>query len=317
MIRAAIEIVPGALYAVGGGVPPEISVSWIPAGLHGWMPVQCFVFRSGTDAVVMDCGLAAHTAEIEVGLVDVLSGAATPKLLVSRWEPDSMVNLPWLINRFGIREVLSYGGVDPLDFFDRFEIAAAQSQEAAAAGPARLLPVAPGDVIEVGTLRIEVLTASLRLLLTNWYYEHTTRSLFNADSFGFLANAAGPYPFITTPSAGQLSPEALRRSLRTKFDWLAGAYSETLIADLQALHTNFAIDRICPTFGGIIEGRETIDHLFASAISALEGFARETRGSALAGFDWPRALSPQAVIDLQDPSVVPPALARQEAPYRE
>ncbi len=297
--RSVLEIVPGALYAVGGGISSDISVSWIPAGLGGWMPVQCFVFRDGTDAMVMDCGLGAHTAEIQAGLRAALAGVTTPKLLVSRWEPDSMANLPWLIGTFAIREVLSYGGLDPLDFFDGFEIAAAQSQAAAAAGSARLVPIAPGDVLEVGALRIEVLTASLRLLLTSWFYEHTTRSLFTADSFGFLPNPAGPFPFLARPAADQSSPAALRRSLLTKFDWLAGAHTEALIADLRALCRDYPIDRVCPTFGGIIEGRENVIRLFNSAVSALEDLSNEVPARALAGFDWQLALSSRAIVDLR------------------
>lgn len=291
-------IVPGTLYAVGVGVPERTSVSWIPPGLGGWMPVQCFLFRNGAEALLLDSGLGVHRDAIAAGIAGLLAGATPPRMLVSRWEPDAMVNLPWMIDRFGIAEVLSFGGINPLDFFTAFETSAARSLAEAASGPARLVPLAPGELIRVGALRIEVLTASLRLLLTSWFYEHTTRSLFTADSFGFLANPTTPAPFVARPAAADLSPAMLSRSLLTKFDWLAGAHCETLAEDLRTMHDRYAIERVCPSFGGVIEGAENVSCLFASAIATLTALSRCEPRSAVAGFDWPRAMSNAAVIDI-------------------
>ena len=298
-------VVPDAVYAVGGGIPSSMSVSWIPPARAGWMPVQCFVLRSGRNAMVLDCGLGVHTTHIAAGLDAVLAGADIPQLLVSRWEPDAMANLPWLLETFGIKQVLSYGGINPLDFFEGFEAAAARSLAEGVAGPAQLVPVSVGEVLSVGSLRIEVLATSLRLLLTNWFYEATTRSLFTADSFGFLANSFKPYPFVARPSKTQLTRKILRDSLMTKFDWLAGAHCRTLIADLQAIQSRYVIDRVCPTFGGIIEGRDAVSQLMKSASSALKELSGETRLNGLAGFDWQRALSPEASVDLRDPGRTP------------
>ena len=300
-------VVPDAIHAVGGGVPSSVPISWIPPAGAGWMPVQCFVLRSGRSAMVLDCGLGAHTAQLAAGLDAVLAGADIPQLLVSRWEPDAMANLPWLIRTFGIAQVLSYGGINPLDFFEGFEAASARSLAEGVAGPAQLVPLSVGQVLAVGSLRIEVLATSLRLLLTNWFYEATTRSLFTADSFGFLANTANPYPFVARPSKAQLTRQILCDSLMTKFDWLAGAHCGALIADLQAIQSRYAIDRVCPTFGGIIEGREAVSHMMKSAVSALKELSGKSRTNALAGFDWQRALSPGASVDLHDPGRIPTA----------
>lgn len=296
---SALEVVKNTLFAVGSGVPGSRSVSWIPPGRPGWMPVQCFVLRDGVDALVLDCGLGAHREQVAAGLAAALAGAGTPRLLVSRWEPDAMASLPWLIDRFGVTQVLSYGGINPLDFFASFEFAAR---------PPALVPLAIGDVVEVGRLRVEVLATSLRLLLTNWYYEHTTQSLFTADSFGFLSNQGGPCPFVARPTKEEISPAALHFSLMTKFDWLAGARCETLIADLRAIQSRYPIARVCPTFGGIIEGRRAMAQLFRSTMSALHRLSQGSRPSALAGFDWQHALSSAAVVDVRNPERSPATL---------
>lgn len=302
---AVAAVVPGTLYAVGGGIPASLPVSWLPEGFAGWMPVQCYVLRDGRDAVVLDSGLGAHRAAIEAGLRAVLADCTPPRALISRWEPDSMVNLPWLIRTFGVREVLSYGGIDPLDFFERFEEASALVQAETAAGPARLVPIGPGQMIYVGALRIEVLPVSLRLLLAVWFFEHTTGSLFTADSFGFLPNPAGPSPYAARPDAEMLSPLMLRRSLQTKFDWLVGAHTDALVADLEAMQARLPIQRVCPSFGGIIQGRDEVARLFRAAAGALRQLGSERPASPFAGFDWQRALGPQALADLSDPQRMP------------
>ncbi len=309
---AALEVVKSTLFAVGGGVPGSLSVSWLPPGRPGWIPVQCFVLRDGVDALVLDCGLSVHTEQVAAGLSGALAGAGRPRLLVSRWEPDAMANLPWLMNQFGITQVLSYGGINPLDFFESFEAAAAQSAAKAVASPTALVALAIGDVVKVGRLRIEVLATSLRLLLTNWFYEHTTQSLFTADSFGLLSNKAAPCPFVARPTPGEISPAVLIDSLMPKFDWLAGAHCEALIADLQAIQSRYPIKRICPTIGGVIEGHGAIVQLFHSTVSALQQLSREPPPRALAGFDWQRALSPAAVVDVRSPERIPAALRQSD-----
>jgi glyoxylase-like metal-dependent hydrolase (beta-lactamase superfamily II) len=285
------EIVPDELYAIGGAVPQSISVSWIDERASGWTPVQCFVFISNGKALVMDCGLPAHTAEVGAGLDALLAGCPPPRLLVSRWEPDAMGALPWLVERYKVPEVLSYAGLNPLDFFEGFERAAARSQVDARRHGAQLVPILPGDIIEHGSMRLTAISPALRLLLTMWYYESSTRSLFTADAFTLLTNPSGPAPLIARDAAGKLTSAVTQRCLRAKFDWLVGAYCEEVIADLDSIAARYEIDRICPTIGAIIEGPALVQKVFRTTTSALRALAKKRRQSALIGFDWKRALT--------------------------
>lgn len=289
--RSVAQVVPGKLYAVGAAVPHTASVSWIEERAAGFTPVQCFVFLSEGRAMVMDCGLAVHAAEVGAGLDALLEGFSSPRLLISRWEPDAMGALPWLVERYRVPEVLSYAGLNPLDFFEGFEDAVARSTVDAQAGTAQLVPILPGDTIEHGAMRIEAISPALRLLLTMWYYEASTRSLFTADAFTLLANPLAARPFVARPAASELTSAAMQSCLRTKFDWLVGAHVEAIIADLEGIAGRYEIERICPTIGGIIEGRGAVRQAFEATIAALRALASEPRQSAVAGFDWKRALS--------------------------
>ncbi|POR51956.1 MBL fold metallo-hydrolase [Bosea psychrotolerans] len=306
MPASVVEIATG-LYAVGGGIPAETSISWISEGLRGWVPFQCYVFLGEREALVLDSGLGLHRQCIAEGLDRLLAGRGAPRLLVSRWEPDAMVNLPWLVDRYRIREVLSLGGINPLDFFDGFDAAAVQSNARTQAAPADLVTIAPGDRLTVEDFELEVINPSLRLLLTTWFYERRSRSLFTADSFGFLPNPFSPWPWVARPQAQDVTPQVVEHALVQKFDWLCGAYCDSLIEDLQQLATKFDIERLCPTFGATIEGRAAVEQVFSSTVEALQCLSGQSRRRALADFDWATALSPQAVLRPADlrPIVIP------------
>ncbi len=305
-------VVADGIQAVGGAVPASTSVSWLPSDRTGFMPVQCYVLRDRDEAVVLDCGLPAHQQDVEASLLVALRGSRRVSLLVSRWEPDAMASLPVLLQRLGIREVMSYGGINPLDFFEGFEAAATKSIATGMSGPARLIPVAPGDRIPVGGLCIEMLSTSLRLLLTNWFYEHRTGTLFTADSFGVLSHPETTGPFLSRITPDDVPTDWIDHCLTTKFDWLHGARCEELVADLKRLQATLRINRICPYFGGVIEGRDSVDWLFRTTITGLRRLSASAPLRPLRGFDWDLALSDEALIDIADArrSPMAPASAR-------
>ena len=50
------------------------------------------------------------------------------------------------------------------------------------------------------------------------------------------------------------------------------------IADLEALHIRLPIKRVCPSFGGIIEGADNVELLFRSTATALRQLASASSG---------------------------------------
>ncbi|QIB33112.1 MBL fold metallo-hydrolase [Ancylobacter pratisalsi] len=280
------EIVPGQIYAIGGGIPAGQSVSWLREDRSGWMPVQAYLLRSTDRALVIDCGLPVDAEGLNAGFDALLDGLPPPRLLISRWEPDAIAGLPRFVERYGVTDVLSYAGLNPLDFFEGFEGAAARSLVDVQARMARLVPVLPGETIDHGNLRLQAISPALRLLLTMWYYEPATRSLFTADAFGLMANPDAPCPFASPISAEALSPVLMRDTLLAKFDWFIGAHVEPIVAELEEMLARLDIERICPSIGGLIEGRPSVERVFAATIDMIRRLGAEKRSSSLSGFDW-------------------------------
>jgi hypothetical protein len=294
-----------SLHAIGGAVAVPNRTSWMPRHAAGWLPVQAYLFRGPDRALLLDTGVTVHRPELARALKGLVPAGTELDCLLSRWEPDAIINLPWLIEHFGLRFVHSVGELNPIDFFANFDEASMKAQAEVSARGATLVSVMPGDVVRVGPFEIEVLRTTLRLLVTNWFYERTTRTLFTTDSFGFLINAAGPALFKA--SRGEITAEQMIDALSLKFEWLAGANCEGLIDDLRRLRGRYPIDRICPMSGGIIEGATLTAQVFDAVESALATLAGRPQRPAFAGFDWQRALSAEAMVaidELPRPSLV-------------
>jgi hypothetical protein len=69
------------------------------------------------------------------------------------------------------------------------------------------------------------------------------------------------------------------------------AHCDAIVADLEGLAARHMIDRICPTIGAIIEGPAAVRQAFRATVGALRALAKKPRQSALADFNWKRALT--------------------------
>ncbi|MEA3027535.1 MAG: hypothetical protein QOF91_2820 [Alphaproteobacteria bacterium] len=272
------------LYALGGTVPADRPLSFFPERKRGWLSVQCYVLRDIDSFLVLDTGLTIHRDAIAEGL-HALVGDTSERVMVStRREPDAIINLPWIVTDLRIQKVYAGGELTPLDFFDKVDFASARAHIEASAGvtPASLMP---GAIISVGRLQLEVLRTSLRVLFTNWFYEATTRTLFSSDSWGLLTSPESGLPRAVTPADADISPDAIVEFLAVKFDWLMGINTAPIIADLEALVADRPIDRICPTYGSIIEGADACAQVFENTLEALRRVSCLPRRRATEGYN--------------------------------
>jgi hypothetical protein len=282
--QAVTELIAGRLFAIGGTVATDRSTTWIAPHLRDRLAVSCYVLRDAGEALVIDTGLAAHREQIAAGLATVLAGTGKRSLIMTRREPDAIINLPWLIKRFGIDPVYCGGILSPLDFFERLdrETAAAHINAIADIGVTWLNA---GAVIPIGALRLRVLRTTLCVLPKSHLYEERTRTLFASDSWGFLTQAAEDGVGTVTTRDGRLSRDAIAAYLRYKFDWLLGIDTEPVQQDVAHLLAGREIDRICPGYGCVIEGAGLVHHVIDETVAAIASLAREPMADRLRGFD--------------------------------
>lgn len=280
---AVTEIVPGALYAVSASLPASYDATWITPGFEGRVAVSCYVLRDGAEALVIDTGLSAHRDVVTEGLAVLIEGTRESSLIMSRREPDSIINLPWLIRRFALRRVYCGGILSPLDFFERLDQQAAEAHiHTIADVGVDWLP--SGKSIEVGSLSLEVLRTTLCVLPKSHFYERRTRTLFGSDSWAFLPQAQD-HGVASATDPAEVTGEMIARHLRHKFDWLLGIDTTPVREDLGRLLTEYEIERICSSCGAIIEGRELVRHVLEQTLEALTQLADEPMADRLGSFD--------------------------------
>lgn len=274
--HGAAPLVPGSVFAIGGMLPANRPTSWIVPQPDGLISVNCYVLRSQGSVLIIDTGLAVHWEQLRRELDALLDGARHPALIMTRREPDAIGNLPALVARYALRSVYCGGVISPLDFFERVDQASAASHiRSVASSDAEWLQ--PGATVPVGDLCLEVLRTTLRVLPKNHLYERTTRSLFASDTWGMLPQRdAGPVGVVRTVDDGLLLP-AVVRYLRHRFEWLAGIDTGPMQRELAELLETRPIDRICSSYGCVIEGREVVAAVLRTTIQALRILSHEPR----------------------------------------
>lgn len=283
--RSVTEVAPG-IYSVGAMVQADRMRTWVPREVEGWLPVQCYVLRDGDKLVLIDGGLPAIKEEVSAGLAPLMEGSGERRFFMTRRELDTILNLPWIVHDFAFTSAHCGGDLSPIDFFEKIDEASADAQMTSLTEvPFTFLK--PGDVTRIGSLKLEMVRASIMVLPTFWFYEESTGTLFTSDCWSFAAASRADGPRIVGVSDTDLSVEAIRASLSVKFDWLRGIDNSPIAQDLEQLFAQRDVKRICPAFGCIIEGRDAVDMVLGNTLAALAEMAAEPWRSALAG--WPRA----------------------------
>lgn len=264
-----LEIEKGRLYAVSGTVPTGSGVSWIPPHLTGHMPVSCYVLMDAGHALLIDTGLPVHREAIGVALGGIMKQATRRDMIMTRREPDNIINLPPFIPRLQLETIYCGGIIDPLDFFDKMD-EANTAAHIEATSQKRPSWVVPGACVKTGGLSVEVLRAEIRVLVTTYLYEETTQTLFGADSWGLVTQPSPQGLSIVRNFDERMTAPEIVKHLQDKFEWMRGAKLDVVKANVASVMKGRRIKRMCPTFGCIIEGEDTIHHLLDETIKALE-----------------------------------------------
>lgn len=286
---SVLEIVKDEIYAIGGSTSLDArNLSFMPDDARGWLPIQCYVARKDGFALVIDTGVGADAGAVLEGVDWALDGVPRRQFIGTRREPDNLINLPLFTRRYGFERINYSGEVTPLDFFESFEVKAAE---------VHLKDIYDGEMALVGGGKriegtghgFEIVKTSLRVLATFWIYEPVSRTLFTSDSWGHFTSAAPEGPFRVSGSDPRFGADAVRHYIGKKFSWLRGIDTAPVIADLRGIFAERQVDRICPGYGGIIEGPDNVARIVEATVTALEDLAAEDFPGALGEFVWPKA----------------------------
>jgi hypothetical protein len=259
-------LVPDRLYRVGCAVRAE-RLSWLPADLDAWEPLNSYVLTDKDHCVFLDLGMPIARPAMESAL-ETLVGDRKVWLHYTRNEYDCIGNMGLVLGTCRSPTLLfgSAGGIlewinDPAvsimevrDFLGRIPIEEARNDSARS----------------LGELRLRWLEARARqMLITQWVYEETTGCLFTSDFFGFR-HAKDPNSSPVIESAKNLPPvDVVAREIVARMNWMREAQYPALIENFESLFAQLDVRMIAPVHGCVIMGREAVAAHVNLAVKAL------------------------------------------------
>lgn len=259
------------LFRLGGTVRLDGRLSWAPADAKGFEPINAYLLRDGPTALLIDAGVAVHRQQIIDQLRTLLDPGTRLSVLLTRFEPDCLINLGAIKDTFRVERVYGGGVSNPFDFFDDVSTDA----QVRHSYEVEILRQRPGDCIPVGSSRkVKLLATSLRLLTTFWAYDGDSKTLFTSDAFGYLPSGDPDERPVVNTGRAAVDVERMKEHLLAKLGWLVGADTRPLQRDLAALFGEHDIEMLCPSHGSILEGRDTVQR----HLEAMQAILRDVDG---------------------------------------
>jgi flavorubredoxin len=247
---APAELVPGRLYAIGGCVALDGRVSWVPAGARGFQPVNAYVLIEGADVLLVDTSIALHEAAVIEQLEQLVAPTSKVSVFLTRAAYECVGNLEPITRRFPVTAAYTGGSTNP---FDAFDVAHTVGAGGAAGRPVERRPVM--DRVEIGPHRhLEILTPAVKMLPTFWAYDSETATLFTSDTFAYGAFPTPEYAPVVDEDNDRGDLDSVRDYMSARFWWLRHLASDQLREDLDSLFAAYPVERIAPTYGGILTG---------------------------------------------------------------
>jgi flavorubredoxin len=258
----AVELIPDRLYRIGGMLPLDGRISWVPRDLGGYQPSNCYLVLDGKEATLIDTGPAALEREVVEQLKSVLPEGAHLTVFVTRLEPEGLGNIGPIQAAIGIDNIITGGVPNMFDSWNEIPgFVELWSNRSDWLGDRTFMErVATGESIPMsGSDRLLVLPAPLRILATFWVYDPVTRALFTTDVFGHTSVAGPDDPVVrSSPAEDDTTYESARAHVLAKFPWIPEAQLGPVDAKLSAIFAERQVDLIAPMHGCVLRGEELI-----------------------------------------------------------
>ncbi|MGX5844944.1 hypothetical protein ACWGTI_30105 [Mesorhizobium sp. ArgA1] len=265
----ARPIVAEKLYLLGGTVPHNDIIHWIPKNAKGEAALNAYLLLEGTKAVLLDTSLPiledGLVAQIEPFIIDEM------KLLLTRAvEFDSIGNADVIIEKWPVKEVwagyVAYEWVymrtqGPNPYPPPFESKMIEKQS--------LIQVAPGR-------SLQAIDTKLKLLAATWIYDAVTKTLFTSDSFSHVM-APAPGVTLVTADTDTTTVQDVVDNFRAKFFWMEDADTQPLRAFVKDVFGRYDVEHIAPTLGCVISGKHLVlrhVEMLDQALEQLDGKGR-------------------------------------------
>lgn len=263
----------GRLAVLGGLIPLDGRVSWVPAGATGLQPSNCYLLSENNSHLLVDSGLAVHSQEILEDLGSLLGAEGKLSIFFTRSEMDCVSNLEQIAGHFDIVGLHTGGAINPFDAFDdvsRFALRGRRHQIDKERGVEGDSVARSPEINIMGSRSLIIESPLLRLLPTFWGWDAETGTIFTSDTFthGVMANP-GDSRIIDSLADDSTTAEQVAAHLYAKYEWIPRANCEPLRAWLSEKFDDFEPEVIAPSRGCVIRGRALVRRHLDYMLAAL------------------------------------------------
>jgi flavorubredoxin len=239
-------------------------VTWHPPGARGVASMNSYLLVDGDRALLIDTGLTVHQDALLADL-RALGDLRIDILHTRLGEYNSLCNTPAVVAAFDVDTI--YGPHDQADLWTDFMPHGDGLGHGI--GPVRVEYLKSDHEIDVGPeRRVRAFSPVLRLLPTHWVHDPATKTLFTSDMF---SHVLGPPGVVTGENDTATLEDVREHMLSTRYWWVRAADTRSIVAELAAFFDATPIERICPGFGRVLEGRAVVERHVAMVIEVLTG----------------------------------------------
>lgn len=248
---------------LGGSIALDGQASWAPIKPNRFQPISCYLLKKPQAHVLIDTGVAAHQSSVVPAVARELEGTNYLIACLTRSEPECAGNLLAIHEKVPVNELVTATVANP---FDDYSSLVAQSVKLTT------FPFGAPASFSVGEPPIlEMFLAQFRMLLTVWFFDEDTGTLFSSDVFGHtdLGSSDAP-PIITSSTTDRTTYESAREHILAKFWWIPKAGTQPLCDWLKKIFAERRIETIAPAHGCVLMGRDVIDRHLNLVLEVLE-----------------------------------------------
>lgn len=261
------------LAVLGGLIPLDGRVSWVPKGTTGFQPSNCYLLSEDGSHLLVDSGLAVHAHEIMDDLGSLLGDEGKLSIFFTRSEMDCVSNLEQIAGRFDIVGLYTGGAINPFDAFNdvsRLALRGRRHQIDKVRSTAGDSVARSPEITIAGSRSLVIESPLLRLLPTFWGWDAETGTIFTSDTFthGVIDNPNGSR-VIDSLADDTTTAEQVAAHLYAKYEWIPRANCEPLRAWLSEKFEALTPEIIAPSRGCVIRGRAAVRQHLDYMLTAL------------------------------------------------
>ena len=256
-----IELYKDKLFLLQNIVKLDGRMIAFPPNQTGFAPLNSYVIKEETGALMIDTGYLYH----QYNILNQLSKIVTPhlplSLLPSRVnEFMSVGNAKAIAKHFN---VISYYLAQP-DAPDWFDFTDSERDLELKNIPTHVIGKQMKCEIGYNTSRfIDIMSAPLRLINTAWVYDKLSKTLFTSDMFTYALSDDKDGPWILEKDDIICESQFIKSfMLNTRYWWLEGAKTRILRENIRRVFDEYDISTIAPGYGKIFRGRELVEKEF-------------------------------------------------------